>query len=140
MSNPRINARFRSLPSIDAQYTDVTGFEPGVGTITVAVDEFRKIPRNGYLQIGDGNSTIKRNRCRTLEATLDKSSEDVSGILKLQDRSWRLPYLGTVSGTFNRRDDSGVIVGEKRDVRELAEMCLKALGEARFDAAGMPAT
>lgn len=89
--------------------------------------------------ISDGNTTLRWSNCVVNDVQVTDASGQSMAIAIL-DRRWKWAYP-RVSGQYNvRKAGNAYVKGTKKSVRELAMICLKALGETEqsVDLSKMP--
>ncbi|HEY1191394.1 MAG TPA: hypothetical protein VGE74_27415 [Gemmata sp.] len=87
----------------------------------------------GDLLISDGGRTVALRGCK-LDAVSGRAGPDgQTFVLTILDRRWRW-RTGAISGRYNQLDTRGKLVPWTiRSPRELAELCLKAMGETNYE-------
>jgi len=122
-------------------YARTPGISPNVCSITATpqVGLFRQ----GNIKIQYGSATIRMRDCVVDKATsnISRSGEHLQTI-NIYDRRWRWKDTGRISGYYNvRRFGSATIPeGHQTTPRELARLCLDAMGERGFKIDRMPNT
>ena len=116
---------------ISGSYTLSRGFSPGVVSITIA-PQGGTIPSVGTVTfLQDGVAVLSLPQCAVDAATVQRNTGGQIVRLQLLDRRWRWRFAGMVSGHYNQRDaDSKLIEVTKKTRRQLAELCLQAMGES----------
>lgn len=126
-----------------ATWPGVLGVESCEGTISHGISPatfvLRTIPQVanpapfGDLVLTDGKNTVWLRGCKlhAVDGTLDGRGQSV--VLELLDRRWRWGEYGQVSGRYCRPDAHGKMVPWTiRSPRELAELCLREMGESNY--------
>lgn len=111
------------------------GIDPSIATIVCSMGVGENLPVSGTLTISDGETTVTFPDCRSLAVDWDHTVTDTRITIELRDRRWKLPYLGTITREFNRRDAEGNLeTGDnKKTVRKMAEILFDAMGETVED-------
>lgn len=123
---------------LDASYTLQHGTAPGVCTLTI-VPQATPFASIGPLEWTFGTQRIVFPGCRVVGATLQSQGDGLRMVLAIQDRRWAWQF-GRISGRFNVVLPDGTREPTtERTARELARLCLAAMGETRFDANQVPA-
>lgn len=92
----------------------------------------------GTLTIVYGSTTITFEDCRAVEASYVRNSSGRIVSLHIEDWRWRWRG-GYISGRYNRRDANGKIVSRtQKTPRELAELCLREMGQTKYDVSELP--
>ncbi|MBT7069643.1 MAG: hypothetical protein HN975_01980 [Anaerolineae bacterium] len=111
-------------------YTRTPGISPNVCTIYAT-------PQNGVFRQGNIDIYYGSVHIRIRDCIVDKADATISPrgersqTITILDRRWRWKDTGKISGFY--------YAGEKTN-RELAALCLKAMGEKRFNLTRMPNT
>ena len=117
---------------LSCTYTASHGISPGTAYLSIA-PQTGKIATHGDLVIGDGQRRVVLRDCRVARMTADAGPDGQTWTLEIQDRRWRWPGLGGISGSFNELDQRKKLVPWSiRSPQEIAEMCLQALGEKNY--------
>jgi len=81
------------------------------------------------------------------DCTADKISVEYDGegkeiwAVHILDRRWKWKECGQISGYYNvRRGADDIVPGTEKSPRELATLCLQAMGETRYDVSALPDT
>lgn len=115
------------------------GISPGTAVLVTLPRTNEKAPAEfGDLVFGDGIRTVRLRGCKVDALTPRRDSSGLSWTLTIFDRRWRWrtpkASFGKVSGNFNRLDPRGKLIPWSiRSPQQLAEICLKAMGEARYE-------
>lgn len=128
---------------LDASLNFGHGISPSTATLTI-VPQAQLTTDTGTLAFTFGDTTIAFPDCKIDRGTLERNSRGEIWRLSILDRRWKWRF-GAISGTYNAyRDDSSLRRGERgatnteRTMRQLAELCLLAMGETRFDVSALP--
>lgn len=114
-----------------------TGIQPGVLSLETRLQR-RPVPHTGAITVRYGSTRLEFPRCRVVDGSLRRSTSGRTVSLQVQDRRWMWAF-GQVSGEYNRRDEAGeVIASTEKTPRELAALCLDALGERNYDTSALP--
>lgn len=98
----------------------------------------------GDLTFGDGSNRVRLKNCKLDRWTGERGPRGLTWTLELLDRRWlwKSPgdiAFGFIPGQYNRMDTHGKLVPWTiRSPKELAELCLEALGEKGYKIAGLP--
>jgi len=124
---------------LSAQFTLTHGITPSVAIIYCAPQR-NIVWKVGPMVISYGGARITFHDC-----TADKISVEVdqqgfeTWAVHVLDRRWKWKETGRISGYYNvRRGTDEIIEGTERTPRELAKLCLEAMGETRFDVSALP--
>jgi hypothetical protein len=97
-----------------------------------------KIIPYGTLVFSDGIRGVKINRCRLDRLTADQGPRGTTYTLEILDRRWMFKPpgdngRGRIDGAYNEKDTRGKLVPWSiRSPYELAELCLRAMGETNY--------
>jgi hypothetical protein len=139
---PQGNCTFAgSQALLSASFTLSHGIEPSVAALGIAPRPGR-LPEQGPLVLSYGGTRMVFPDCRlaSLAGEIDSAGREVWK-LAIADRRWRWQFVGRISGRYNvRKSDGGKgFVGQtERSPRDLARLCLEALGERRYDVSQLP--
>jgi len=117
---------------ISCSYTCTHGVSPGVISIVVPAADLTPIDLTEAqdIQFTDGERQFTLKGCRSQASNLIREANGYAYQVTLHDRRWQWATMGQVSGEFNVRDQGGKIIPSSRTkVKELAELCLKAMKE-----------
>lgn len=120
-------------------YSAGHGISPGVATVVTLPRANEKPPAEfGDLVWGDGLRVVRLRDCKVDALSPVRDSTGLSWTLTIFDRRWRWrtpqASFGKVSGRYNLPDDHGKMVPwTLRKPVELARLCLKAMGESRYE-------
>lgn len=122
---------------LSANFTLTPGISPSVATLHIAPRPGR-VPEQGPLLLTYGGTRIVFPDCRlmALSDQIDSQGRETWG-LSVADRRWRWKYAGRISGRYNARGGTRGLKSEKSP-RELARLCLVAMGEQRFNLSRLP--
>ncbi len=120
-----------------ARYTARPGRQPSQATVDI-------VPQPGTtfdavsLEMAFGGSRITLPDCKVSQVTFAFSEQGTIWRLHLVDRRWRWSF-GQISGRYNlRADDDTLIQSTERNPRQLAQLCLQAMGEQDADLDELP--
>ena len=139
MNIPQGLCYFSGIQSLlSAQFTLQHGISPSVATVRIP-------PQQGQLLEGGamvwtyGGVRITFPGCKVdrITAEIDGEGREIWA-LSILDRRWRWRETGAVSGYYNTRRGEAIAQGAEKTPRELAELCLRAMGEQRYNLSGMP--
>lgn len=113
-------------------YTVSQGISPGVAILRILPQPV--FPAMfGNLVITDGNETVTIPGCRIDSLKVEQDESGTVWALEIVDRRWRWRDLGAIFGCYNQLDPHGKLIPFTiRSPRELALLCLAAMGEPRF--------
>lgn len=126
--------------AIYGSFTMNQGVTPSTCTLYVPP---QRIPpaHSGTLTIAYGSTVIQWRGCKLDLITEDRDPDrGTTWALHILDRRWKWGY-GAISGYYNQRTNAGdteLIVGTRRTPRQLAALCLDALGERNYDVRALP--
>jgi hypothetical protein len=96
-------------------------------------------PETGVLTLTDGYQTRHFRGCRIARSVVTSSDGKRWRELTILDRRWTWGNkLAAVYGEYNRRERFAGDVVNERSYRELASLCLDALGEKAYDVSALP--
>jgi len=115
------------------EYTLSHGIAPAAATMVIGPQKKGSvIGMVGDLMMTDGLRTLVIPRAKVASSRAVRSS-GTKMTLNILDRRWRWQELGGIQGIYNQVDKSGLVRPYMRkDPSELAELCLKALGEVNY--------
>lgn len=129
---------------ISCDFTFGPGIAPGVGSITLAVRGGRpQYPREfGDLVFLYNDARVVLRNCRLGSGQFSRSGSGQTVTYQILDRRWRWAD-GSISGRYNIRKPDGTLDGKLepwsvKSPRELAKLCLQAMGESRYDVSALP--
>ncbi|UUO04619.1 hypothetical protein M4951_14595 [Blastopirellula sp. J2-11] len=123
----------------EVRYTLSHGISPGRITIRGAPDAIRPIAE-GTAFFRYAGSVIQMPDCRFDRLTIEASGDGRSiARVEILDQRWRWRF-GHISGEYNIRVDDGEAIahGTEKTPQALAQLCLEAMGQRRFDVSKMP--
>jgi hypothetical protein len=117
-------------------YTRSRGIQPGV--IQLSVPELPAIPVGftGPVYFTDGNREFSMGDCLLQSVDIDWSN-GIQYVLSIADSRWRWKY-GQISGNYNTVRAGAIVQRSRKLPRELAELCLQAMGVRYYDVSAMP--
>ncbi|QDT94353.1 hypothetical protein [Gimesia algae] len=110
--------------TLDASDPDYTPIEPD-GYLLFQFDEYTNDARTGHTQ-------ILLQGCRPDKANVRRSATSINWTIPVYDRRWKWKY-GSFSGHWNVKKNGVIEPRKKKTPRELADMCLEAMGEKNYD-------
>lgn len=140
MAVPQGLANFGGLTSLlSARYTLTHGITPGVCTLYVPPQPDVAFTV-GPLVFSYGSVEIVFPDCILDRVALEYGRDGRQiWALHILDRRWKWKFAGRISGYYNvRRDGAEIVAGSEASPRELAELCLQAMGETKYDLSAMP--
>ncbi len=138
MANDRAYVSWPGIESIES-FSGTLSHGPGPSVFMITCYPQKKPPaKAGTLQFGEGRHKVILKDCIIDSASyrFDASGDLIS--VNILDRRWRWSG-GVIRGEWNRRSDgrgniaAGQIVGNKKNERELMQLCLDRLGERNVD-------
>ena len=123
---------------ISGSLTLTHGISPNICTLNIVPLNFIPAPR-GPLKIGYGGQQVVMPDCRLLDAGYQVRADGFQvQTLRIADRRWKWQF-GWIRGTYNVREgDNRVRLTRKKEPRKLAELCLKAMNETKYDISALP--
>lgn len=124
---------------LSVQFSLQHGISPSIGTVTCAPIPANKIQETGTLDIRYGNDRLTFPECKIDKIDAYRNEDGFERwAVSLLDRRWKWKFAGVVNGHWNERKGE-ILVGQKlakptvRSVKQLAEICLDAMGEEKYD-------
>jgi hypothetical protein len=126
-----------------ASFVLTHGISPSVAQLSIAP---QATPPSDYgtLRFMYDSVVVELTDCKIDHGTVDRDTGGEIVSLSILDRRWRWRF-GRISGYYNtRRDDASLRKGESGEInsertpRELAKLCLEAMGETDFDVEDLP--
>jgi hypothetical protein len=139
MTAPQGLAYFAGIQSLlSASMTLTHGISPSVATLTIPPQPGRLL-KGGPLIFSYGRDRITLPDCTidSIHISVDSSGRTVWN-LSILDRRWKWKFAGRVSGYYNVRRGDRLVAGTEKSPRELAAICLRAMGETRYDVSRLP--
>lgn len=136
-------------PGIDnffhGQFSMTHGVGPSLATLYIAPPANPgDLQQIGLLQIGYGGQVLYFRDCLLDFVSIEQAPDGkVLWGLHILDRRWKWKDLGRISGNYNIRRGEGdgektIWEVTKKTPRELATLCLEAMGEESFSVSGLP--
>lgn len=141
---------------ISCSYTCSHGITAGVASLMIPVQDLDKVPLTGTLTITDkffGTITLPRSRIDRVSVSMAGSGKGY--LLTILDRRWEWRH-GAIDGWYNQPDydpgrapegefvirpgDGPFLPFTKKPLKELVELCLKAMGEVGYEIGDLPET
>ena len=123
---------------ISGTYAMGQGTSPGICTLQMP-PQARLPAREGTLSMVYGGVRVELKDCIVDSIDFDLGVNQDVWIVRILDRRWKWRKLGQVSGAYNLRvAEDKIQKGTEKTPRELMELCLKAMGERRFDVGRVP--
>lgn len=127
----------RFVESADVSFSAL-GVSPSVFSIRMTPQD-ENIAYLGTLRLTFGGQTV----CQFPDCLVDSASAEYSQTgrivsIQIMDRRWRWVDCGHISGQYNTRGADGEIKHNEKPPRELAQLCLEAMGESGFDTYDLP--
>ncbi|WP_417390211.1 hypothetical protein [Gimesia sp.] len=111
----------QTLNASDSGYTPIA---PD-GYLLFQFDEYMNDARTGRTQ-------ILLQGCRPDRASVRQSETSINWTIPIYDRRWKWKF-GSFSGHWNVKKNGLIEPRKKKTPRELADMCLEAMGEQNYD-------
>jgi hypothetical protein len=113
-----------------AAYSCSHGVTPGM---VVAATRIPPSPApGGSLLLSDGLNSLTLRDCKLHHVDSDISDDGYVWRMEFLDRRWRWAF-GAISGQYNTKDSRGILIPWRaKTPTELAELCLKAMGEKNY--------
>ena len=113
-------------------YTLTHGVTPSLAELIVAPQDDLEL-ETGDLTITDSYGTVTLPDCKIAHHTFQRDSSGRVWRLALFDRRWKWAF-GSISGSYNLRDVRGeIIIRTQKKPRDLANLCLDAMGETGYN-------
>ncbi len=130
---------------LSGQFTLQHGISPSIATFNCAPVPSNKIVENGTLDFRFGTVRITFPGCKIDKIDVYKNEDGLERwSVAILDRRWKWKFAGEVSGRWNVRNGE-ILAGQNKIVKEtaksakeLAEICLDAMGEQRYDTSEFP--
>lgn len=114
-----------------ASYSCTHGVTPGVVIATTRIPPDGAAP-GGPFVITDGTRSLTLRDCKYQRREGEGGLPGSVYKMTFLDRRWRWAF-GSISGTYNKRDSRGnLIPWMVKTPKQLAELCLKAMGETNY--------
>lgn len=110
--------------SLNPKDSDYTAIEPD-GYLLFQFDEYTNDARTGTTQ-------ILMQGCRPDKASVRRSASSETWTIPIYDRRWKWKF-GSFSGHWNVKKNGVIEPRKEKTPRELADMCLEAMGELRYE-------
>lgn len=110
--------------SLNPKDSDYTAIEPD-GYLLFQFDEYTNDARTGTTQ-------ILMQGCRPDKASVRRSASSETWTIPIYDRRWKWKF-GSFSGHWNVKKNGAIEPRKEKTPRELADMCLEAMGELRYE-------
>lgn len=140
MADPIGIAKFPGIDQIvDWSFTLSHGITPSVANITIAPQkDFPAI--GGTLEFLFASKKLEFQDCRIDTVSYERNSQGLIWRLSIFDRRWKWAF-GHISGFYNTPQADGKVDKKtEKTPQELAELCLKAMGETKYSVSGLPNT
>lgn len=139
MADPQGLAEYPGIEQIvDWTYTQSHGVSPSVAIVTIAPQ--KKLPSaKGDLTLRFGSEKVTLKDCVVDAVSYERNSQGLIWRLQIFDRRWAWSGLGKISGFYNVLQADGKIDPKtEKTPKELAELCLDAMGEKSRDVTALP--
>lgn len=117
------------------QFSFQAGTAPSRATIKTRLSA--SYPQIGTLRITDGSASLSFPNCRVVRHTIRRSNGGLMREITIEDRRW-VWANARIWGEYNSKDKGIRGPSDEKSARELAELCLQAMGERRFDVSALP--
>jgi hypothetical protein len=125
------------VTEVEADYSQALGFQPDVAVLRI-LPQVANIPAVGTLTLTWGATTLTLPNCVVDLASVRVQGQGKHVILRVWDRRERWKNAAPISGEYNV-----IRVGNRlreKNLRELGELLLDALGETTADVSALPTT
>ena len=129
-------AGIRSL--VSASFTFTPGISPNACTLYIA-PQAENIADVGPLVLQYGGQRLVFPECKADKADFELGGDRRIMAITVLDRRWKWKLHGRISGYYNVKKGDGLDPATIKSVRQLAAMCLDAMGESRYDVSQLPA-
>lgn len=137
---PQALIGFNGVPVTGGRMTLSRGIRPSVCTLSVFPQTTwdRQV---GTLELGQGATLIQfpDSACPAPVFYHRKFRDKHAWSIHVLDRRWKWRYP-TIDGEYNKRRVDGKIPADSRNLRQLVELCLDAMGETNRDTSQVPDT
>lgn len=120
------------------------GITPSVFTVTTTPGMYNPNVAGNTLELTYGSVTIRFPGCKVDLIAYEKQDRgEEFWTLPIFDRRWRWKECGRISGVYNVKENPGdekFVPGTEKTPRELAILCLKAMGETNYNVTKLPNT
>ena len=124
---------------VAGRMTLTPGVAPSTCTLTIPPQDASTLFSAGPLVFRYGPATWTLTRCRLDSITAATGGDGrTRWNLQILDRRWIWQDCGRISGFYNARTGGAIRDGTEQTPRELAELCLDAMGEKRYDVSALP--
>jgi len=116
---------------ISCGYACAHGITPSVVSLVMPAvpGETLQLEAVSDLKLTDGERDFTLVKVRITGLQRQRSNDGITYHVSAQDRRWTWQF-GHISGEYNKRDQSArIIPASRKTVHELAQLCLKAMGE-----------
>lgn len=123
---------------LSANFTITPGITPSTATLYIPPQP-GKILRGGPLLLTYGGVELTFPDCRAdqIAIEIDREGREIWALTVL-DRRWKWKFAGRISGYYNVRRGEKLIEDTEKTPRQLATLCLKAMGERRYSVDQLP--
>lgn len=118
--------------TLDATDPDYTAIEPD-GYLIFRFDTAKTVTDgNGISTVTNSRVEILMQGCRPDKASVRKSATSENWTIPIYDRRWKWKF-GSFSGHWNIKKNGVIEKRKEKTPRELADMCLDAMGETKYE-------
>lgn len=138
MADPQGIITFSGIESPDSgSFSFGHGIQPARCLLRI-LPQKTKIPEFGKLTLSFGSTLITFPDCKVVLPSSEFTEQGQTISLTIFDRRWKWKY-GWISGRYNVRKPNGLIETEtEQSPRDLAKLCLEAMGEEKYKLDKMP--
>lgn len=139
MADPQGIVYFNGMEALlQGSFTLAHGIAPSLCTITIPPQK-GKIFEGGKLTISYNGKKIEFPDCKIDEVNFTREGDGFeTWTMNILDRRWKWQFGGQISGSYNTLRGGAIIPSTKKHVRDLARLCLTAMGEKNSDASKLP--
>lgn len=118
---------------ISAQMTFAPGISPSTCKITIPPQQIGGM-QSGTLTFEYGGKSWHLYKCR-LDSVVSTTDDNGAIVWEMDilDRRWVWQECGRISGFYNAREGGQIRPGTEKRPKAMAELCLRAMGEKRWD-------
>lgn len=122
---------------LGASVTFSLGIAPSITSVTIP--PYAGITRTGTAFWSYGGSVVRQMPNSAIQSIrVSRAGGATTWILAIADRRWVWAETGEISGEYNLESDGEIITQTEKTPRQLAELCLQAMGESGYDISAVP--
>lgn len=122
---------------VSASFTFTPGISPNACTLYIA-PQTDNVADVGPLVLHYGGGRIVFPDCKADKADFEIGAERRIMALTVLDRRWKWRLHGRISGYYNVHKGDGILAATLKSTRQLAALCLDAMGETQYDVSQLP--